>query len=194
MQRLLYLMLLLSFAASAQEETRTLATFAAWKSHHHDAVLQFHAHLQSNELHEVVELPELLKSASSWERCQAEPYAIPPQSQWPAVLSVLKLVRELRGRGVLGRFVVHSGYRGAELNVCADGAERSAHLRSFAIDLTPLDSEDPTDKLCAFWREHGREWRMGFSRYRSGRLHIDTSGYRTWGTDHTGKSAVCGAA
>jgi hypothetical protein len=37
----------------------------------------------------------------------------------------------------------------------------------------------------------GKDWNMGFSRYPSGRIHIDTAGYRTWGYDHTGKSAVC---
>ena len=30
--------------------------------------------------------------------------------------------------------------------------------------------------------------------YPSGRIHIDTSGYRSWGSDRTGKSAYCTSA
>jgi hypothetical protein len=32
---------------------------------------------------------------------------------------------------------------------------------------------------------------MGLSRYPSGRVHIDTAGFRTWGVDQTGKSTAC---
>ncbi len=61
-----------------------------------------------------------------------------------------------------------------------------------ALDVTPLEGDDPTPRLCQFWREQGRGWQMGFSRYPSGRLHIDTAGYSSWGAAHTGRSAVCG--
>ena len=30
--------------------------------------------------------------------------------------------------------------------------------------------------------------------YPSGRIHIDTSGYRSWGSDHTGKYPYCTSA
>jgi uncharacterized protein YcbK (DUF882 family) len=168
--------------------------FAAWKQQNADAVAEFHSHLATLELHTVVELVQLLRSASSWQECSAEPYAVPPREQWQSVESVLRLLKELTEKQILGSFVVHSAYRNQDLNKCAGGASGSAHLRSFAIDLTPTGSEDVTAKLCSFWREQGRTWRMGFSRYPSGRLHIDTSGYRTWGSDHTGRSAVCSAA
>jgi uncharacterized protein YcbK (DUF882 family) len=187
------LLLLVAIAASA-DETLDAAMFAAWKDQNASSVAEFYAHLESVDLHTVVELNQLLRSASSWQSCNAEPYAVPPQDQWASVSSVLRLVKELTEMKILGPFVVHSAYRGPELNKCAGGAPGSAHLRSFAIDLTPTGSEDVTAKLCDFWREHGRAWRMGFSRYPSGRLHLDTSGYRTWGSGHTGKSAVCSAA
>ena len=186
-------LLLVALCASAQE-TRDDATFAAWKQQNAAAVSEFHAHLATLELHTVVELAQLLRSASSWQECSAEPYAVPPQEQWQSVESVLRLLKELTEKQILGSFVVHSAYRNQDLNKCAGGAPGSAHLRSFAVDLTPTGSEDVTAKLCSFWREQGRTWRMGFSRYPSGRLHIDTSGYRTWGSDHTGRSAVCSAA
>ena len=187
------LLFLMAFAASAQE-SRDVASFTHWRESNGEEVDAFESHLKSVELHSVVELHELLRSASAWHECKAEPYAVPPPEQWASVVSVLRLLKELISQQILGAFVVHSAYRGLELNKCAGGAIGSAHLRSFAVDLTPLGTEDVTNKMCTFWRERGRDWRMGFSRYRSGRLHVDTAGYRTWGSDHTGKSAVCSAA
>ena len=35
---------------------------------------------------------------------------------------------------------------------------------------------------------------MGMSLYPSGRVHIDTSGWRTWGADHSRGSAFCAPA
>ena len=182
----------LSLAVFAQE-TRDAESFAVWRGQNAAFVADFESHLRTAELHSVVALHELLRSASSWRECSAQPYAVPPAEQWPSVVSVLQLLKELTSQQILGPFVVHSAYRGPELNKCAGGAVGSAHLRAFAVDLTPLGSDDLTSKICSFWREQGREWRMGFSRYPSGRLHFDTAGYRTWGSDHTGKTAVCSA-
>ncbi len=190
------LTLALAGAASAAlaQDARDRTLFDHWRQQHAPAVEAFQAQLVAAGVDGVVELHELLKSASAWQDCQADPYAVPPSAQWPAVVSVLSLVRELQRRGVLGAFQVHSGYREPVLNACAGGAARSAHTRAFALDLTPLGGEDPTPALCSFWREHGRAWAMGLSRYPSGRIHLDTLGYRTWGADHSGRSAVCAGA
>lgn len=108
---------------------------------------------------------------------------------------MLKLMKFLKSSGVLnGRLLVYSGYRNQALNACAGGATGSAHARSFALDFRVIGPVDQAEKLCNFWRRNGKEWNMGFSIYPSGRMHIDTAGYRTWGYDHTGKSAVCSAA
>ena len=176
------------------QETRTEATFAQWKASNQLAVDLFAEHLQAQSLSEVIELHQLLRSASSWQSCNAEPFAVPPQDHWGNVVSVLRLVKELMTRGILGRFEVRSAYRNAELNECAGGAAGSAHLHGFAVDLVPLEAIDPSRLLCKFWSEQGRSWNMGLSRYPSGRIHIDTSGYRTWGSDHTGKHAYCARA
>jgi uncharacterized protein YcbK (DUF882 family) len=191
---ILLILLILSSTAAVALDVRSASTFTTWRAKNEPSVSQFQAHLESEKLHQVMELRELLKSSSSWQTCNAEPYAVPPQERWSAVLSVLRLIRELTRQGVLGVFTVHSAYRGPELNTCSGGAAGSAHHRAFAVDITPADGEDPTSKLCNFWRDHGRHWAMGFSRYPSGRVHIDTAGYRTWGSDRTGKSAVCGGA
>ena len=169
------------------QETRTEAMFAQWRVSNQADVDLFADYLQAQSLSGVIALHQLLRSASSWRQCNAEPFAVPPQEQWAEVVSVLRLVKELVTRGILGRFEVHSAYRNAELNECAGGAAGSAHLRTFAVDLVPLEGIDPSPLLCRFWSEHGRSWNMGLGRYPSGRIHIDTSGYRTWGADHNAR-------
>lgn len=185
----------LLFEHSAAAGLRNLQTFKDWRADHEPQLQAFSAHLQAAGLAQVVPLHELLKSASAWQECKADPYAIPPREQWPAVLAVLRLLQELRAQGIVGSLQIHSTYRSPGLNACAGGAAASAHMRSFAIDFSPLDAADPSadtgTALCTFWREHGRRWAMGLSRYPSGRIHIDTAGYRTWGADHSGKSAFC---
>lgn len=171
-------------------------SFTLWRvAQEPGAVQAFEQHLQDQGVARVLPLHQLMRSASSWQACGAEPFALPPQAQWPAVVSVLRLLQTLQAAGVVAAEVeVHSGYRGLALNACAQGAAGSAHLRSFAIDFTPVRGVDPTPALCAFWRTEGPTWRMGLSRYPSGRIHIDTAGHRTWGADHTGRSTVCGQA
>ncbi len=177
--------------ASCAQPLRDPDAFASWRAAHAAEVAALEAHLAREGVASVLPLHQLLRSASSWRDCASEPFALPPPAQWQAVVSVLKLLQELQQRGVIGLIEVHSGYRAAALNQCAGGAARSAHLLHFAIDFTPADGSDPTARLCDFWREHGRAWQMGFSRYPSGRIHVDTAGYRSWGADHTGRSAVC---
>jgi hypothetical protein len=155
--------------------------FEAWSTPRAAQVSGFQAHLAREGVATVLPLPQLLRSASSWQACGAEPWALPPPAQWPAVVSVLRLVQALREDGVIGAIEVHSGYREPALNACAGGAPRSAHALAFAIDFTPTDGRDVAAGLCAFWREQGRDWRMGLGRYASGRIHIDTLGHRAWG-------------
>jgi hypothetical protein len=174
-----------------QQETRTRESFLAWRSAAGETVPAFEEDLRLHGLDSVVPLHELLRSASSWEECGGSPYAVPPMAQWPFVRSTLLLVRELRTKGVLGEFEIHSAYRDEELNRCAGGAKGSAHLRAFAIDLTPREDDGAGLRLCDFWRQDGASWNMGLSRYPSGRIHIDTNGYRTWGQDHSSRTSFC---
>jgi len=173
------------------EESRTAESFRAWRAGREASVAAFEALLARHGLVEVAPLHQLLRSASDWQRCQAEPFAVPPELQWPAVLSTLRLLQALRTQGVLGAFEVHSAYREAPLNGCAGGATRSTHLVWFAVDLVPLDDPHAGARLCRFWAGPGRQWQMGLSRYPSGRIHIDTWRHRTWGADHSGASSFC---
>jgi hypothetical protein len=182
---------LASLAGCAGSPRGPLA-FASWRVANAAQVTAFERHLGEQGVAQVLPLHQLLRSASSWRECASEPFALPPPEQWGAAVSVLRLLQALQAAGVVGtELEVHSAYRGPALNACAQGAAGSAHLRSFALDFTPPSGLDPTGRLCAFWREQGRAWRMGLSRYPSGRIHIDTAGFRTWGADHTGRTAVC---
>jgi len=174
-------------------ETRTQASFEQWRATTSAPVAAFEAALREQGLDSQVPLHELLRTASDWSICKASPYDVPPEAQWPAAFSVLRLLRTLREQGVLNRVTVYSGFRNEELNRCAQGAPGSAHLRAYAIDFRPIDDEEAGHRLCAFWQTQGRDWKMGLSRYPSGRIHIDTFGWRTWGADHTGATAFCAA-
>jgi len=184
------LVLALSLASCAQAPHAD-AAFERWRPARADAVAALESHLVLHGVASVLPLHELLRSASSWQDCAAEPFALPPPAQWPAVVSVLRLVQALRAAGVIDAIEVHSGYRDAALNACAGGAARSAHLLHFAIDFTPRAGADPGEALCAFWRREGAGWRMGLGRYASGRIHIDTAGHRSWGAPVAGGAAPC---
>ncbi len=195
MKRCVLLIVVLLFISSCSTTKLAPYNFSLWRFWHQGDVELFTQYLESQGLSEVLPISQLLRSASDWEQCNAEPFAVPPQQQWEAVASVLRLLKFLESSGVVsGRIVVYSAYRNPALNACAGGAANSAHARSFALDIRVLGSVNPAKALCSFWRTNGKEWNMGFSVYPSGRIHIDTAGYRTWGYDHTGKSAVCSAA
>src|SRR5580765_1923215 len=81
------------------KETRTEAMFTQWKASNQLAVDSFAGHLQAQSLSDVIELHQLLRSSSSWQQCNAQPFAVPPPEQWADVVSVLRLVKELVSRG-----------------------------------------------------------------------------------------------
>ena len=179
---------------SHASETRTEVKFLAWRTANEAAVAPFESDLNEQGLAGLVPLGELLRTASAWQECGAQPFDVPPKSHWPAVTSTLRLLKELKTGGILRDFEVHSAYRGERINKCAGGAAGSAHLVSFAVDLVPQNDPGAGERLCQFWRLHGNTWHMGLSRYPSGRIHIDTSGYRTWGANHSSSTAFCSSA
>jgi len=180
--------MLVSTLASASDD-RDEAQFVHWFRHHDTT--RFERFLVQRHVDTVVPLYQLLRTASDWRQCQAQPFAVPPASHWPTVESTLKLLDTLRQHGVLTRFEVVSAYRDKRLNTCAGGAAHSAHVQAFAVDLEfPQGSADP-QRLCQFWQQHGGEWQLGLSRYPSGRVHLDTTGYRTWGEDYSARTSYC---
>lgn len=178
--------LLISTAVQADERDPWL--FAQWTADHQTR--PFREMLVDARLYGVVPLYQLLRSASDWRQCRAEPFAVPPVAQWPDVRSTLRLLDLLSDEGILERYEVVSAYRAPALNRCAGGAVGSAHTRAFAVDLLLAKGSDP-QPLCRFWQRYGKVWNMGLGRYPSGRIHIDTAGYRTWGGDLSPDSSFC---
>lgn len=171
------------------EEERGAAMFLEWRMRHARQVAAFEIFLEREKMAGVVPLHQLLRSASMWRECRAQPFQVPPPANWDQVRDVLALLQELQRRQLIGRFEVVSAYRDAALNRCAGGAPASSHVR-FAVDLLPLEGTDAA-ALCAFWRREGSRWDMGLSRYPSGRIHIDRGGYRSWGATHGRGSSFC---
>lgn len=190
--RLIAACLLLACAAARAAddgEVRDAAMFHHWVGSHKAQVQAFENFLRQEQLLDVVPTHQLLRTASMWSECKAQPFQVPPREQWDEVRGVLQLLRELRNTRVLGPFAVVSAYRDEKLNRCSGGSRRSSHMR-FAVDLLPLAPGDDA-KLCDFWRREGKKWNMGLSRYPSGRIHVDRTGWRTWGADYTRGTSFC---
>ena len=173
---------------AVQADERDVWMFAQWAGDHENR--RFREMLVDARLYGVVPIHQLLRSASDWRLCKASPFAVPPASHWPAVRSTLALIKTLDQQGILRQFEVVSAYRDPRLNACAGGAPSSAHMRAFAVDLLLPAWADP-NPLCRFWQQHGQAWNMGLGRYPSGRIHVDTAGYRTWGGDGGAGSSFC---
>lgn len=175
-------------SALALADERDVWMFAQWAGDHQTR--PFREMLVNARLYGIVPIHQLLRSASDWKLCRASPFAVPPVSNWPAVRSTLSLLQALGDQKVLGPFEVVSAYRDPGLNRCAGGAVGSAHTLAFAVDVLLPAWADP-NPLCRFWQQHGQAWNMGLGRYPSGRIHIDTAGYRTWGGDGSAGSSFC---
>ena len=175
-------------ASIAHADERDVWMFAQWAGDH--PTRAFRQMLVDARLYGVVPIHQLLRSASDWRLCRASPFAVPPATHWPEVRSTLMLLKTLDEQGALRQFEVVSAYRDPRLNACAGGAVGSAHTRAFAVDVLLPAWADP-NPLCRFWQQYGQAWNMGLGRYPSGRIHLDTAGYRTWGGDGRSGSSFC---
>lgn len=147
----------------------------------------------------VPKLPQLLQTARSWQRCGAEQFEIPPKYLWGNMVSTLFLLSELKKQGIVPKNItIRSVYRNPSLNRCAGGADGSKHKINAAMDLwTPRFDSDINyryniqDRLCNFWMSQGHMYNFGLGIYSSGAIHIDTDGYRKWGSNFSAKSSPC---
>ncbi len=144
-------------------------------------------------------MSQLLRTARSWSTCGASPYEVPPRYLWDNMVSTLRLYAELKRQGILPySTVIRSVYRNPSLNRCANGARGSKHKVNSAMDLwVPSFDYDiwqkhnVQDKLCQFWLYQGRSYNFGLGIYSTGAIHIDTDGYRKWGSKYTLKHSAC---
>jgi hypothetical protein len=173
-------------------ETEIFNTWSATPIHAAD-VKALSKYLESKDVGDVIPLRQLLRSDTNWRKCAAEPFTVPPKASWPNMLSTLKLLRN-EVIPLIGPVEALSVFRGANINTCIGGANRSQHMRFYAIDMRPTNGttrEQLIAKLCTLHARKGKALNMGLGIYKGTRFHIDTAGYRSWGHDHRAATSPC---
>ncbi|WP_300973518.1 D-Ala-D-Ala carboxypeptidase family metallohydrolase [Sphingomonas sp. LHG3406-1] len=174
------------YVEAGQDEPgyRVWVTQAPWRA---GAVAEFHRYLQASGVAYVAPTWQLLRTASDWRRCGADPFEVPPAEEWANIVNTLRYVRDHVVPKV-GPVEPVSVFRNAGLNRCAGGAPESVHRSMSAIDfvpLQPLDRGSMIRRLCAEHQAEGPRYNAGLGFYAKMRFHVDSWKYRTWGrTDH----------
>jgi Peptidase M15 len=165
--------------------------YRQWHQQYHSEVSAYQKYLKRHKVDRIVPMTQLLKSARHWQQCNAEPYSVPPAEIWSNIIPTLKAVKRLKKSGALKNPVAASVYRSPALNECAGGSKNSRHMLLSAIDFDIDASPTSLSKLCAQWRKLGPELKLGLGFYTPTRIHIDTMGFRTWGSDHSQNTSLC---
>ena len=156
-------------------------------------VQAFELYLKHAGVGGVLPLSQILLNASSWRACGVPPYSLAPAALWPNVVPTLRFIRA-RIVPALGPVAAVSGYRDPDLNKCSGGAPKSAHALYYALDLTPLRFKD-RDKMialvCKLHARFGPAAHAGLGFYQGMRFHIDTNGFRRWGSDYHTATSPC---
>ena len=148
-------------------------------------VKAFNDYLVAAQVGGVLPTWQLLRTATSWKECGAQPFEVPPSSEWPHMVQTLRYVHDYVIPAV-GPVEAVSVYRNPDLNKCAGGAPESAHKEDSAIDMVPLHPIDRVTlmrKLCGDHSEHGAAYNAGLGFYAYMRFHVDSTKYRRWNMD-----------
>ena len=146
-------------------------------------VKAFNTYLVTYGVGGVVPTWQLLRTATDWQKCNAQPFEVPPTAAWPNIVAALRYV----GAYVmprLGPVEAVSVYRNPVLNACAGGAPESTHRTMGAVDmvpLTPITREALMTRLCGIHQASGRQNYIGLGLYKGLRFHIDAKKFREWG-------------
>jgi hypothetical protein len=146
-------------------------------------VRAFNDYLVANGVAGIAPTWQLLRTATEWQRCGADPFEVPPTADWANIVETLRFIRAYIVP-VLGPVEPVSVYRNPMLNVCAGGAETSTHREMGAVDIVPLrpiSREALMVQLCAIHTAHP-DSNNGLGFYKGLRFHIDARKYREWGT------------
>ena len=157
------------------------------------AVGHFNTYLKTYGVANVVPTWQLLRTATYWHRCGAQPFEVAPLSEWPNIVQTLRYVRD-RVIPTIGPVEPVSAYRNPALNQCAGGASESAHRFNQAIDMVPLrpiTREALMRQLCAVHKRQGEPYGVGLGFYAYHRFHIDTRKFRNWGFGQTPEAEQC---
>ena len=156
-------------------------------------VKAFHDYLTNWGVAGVVPTWQLLRSASDWMKCGAPPFEVPPTEYWPNVVQSLRYIRD-QVIPAIGPVEPVSVYRNPALNLCAHGANESAHRFMQAIDMVPLrpmTRETLIHYLCTLHARSGERYSVGLGFYTFVRFHIDARKYRKWGAGTGPEAAAC---
>lgn len=148
-------------------------------------VKAFYDYLVSGEVAGIVPTWQLFRTATSWAECSAQPFEVPPTSEWPHIIQTLRYIRDYVIPAV-GPVEPVSVYRNPVLNQCAGGAPESAHKLDSAIDMVPLKPitrEALIKTLCDDHTKHGAAYGAGLGFYAFVRFHVDSVKFRRWNMD-----------
>ncbi|MDQ3143833.1 MAG: hypothetical protein M3Q57_03005 [Pseudomonadota bacterium] len=165
---------------------------ASWRPMY---VSAFHNYLVTHGVAGVAPTWQLLRTATDWRKCGADPYEIPPTSEWPNIVATLRYVGAYIVP-VMGPVEPVSVYRNPRLNICAGGAATSTHREMGAIDMVPLrpiSREALMRGLCAIHSASPVTSNAGLGFYKGVRFHIDSRKYREWGTQGARGGYGCAA-
>lgn len=158
---------------------------------HASAVKSFNDYLVTYEVAGIVPTWQLLRTASDWQKCGAQPFEVPPSKDWPNVVQTLRYLRD-RVIPTIGPVEPVSVYRNPALNQCAAGAPESSHRFMQAVDLVPLrpiTRDAMIEQLCAVHALSGEPYGVGLGFYVGLRFHVDSRKFRTWGINDEGTIA-----
>lgn len=178
------------YITAGQDEPgyRSWYVAAPW---HAPAVKSFNDYLVTYEVAGIVPTWQLLRTASDWQKCGAQPFEVPPSEDWPNVVQTLRYLRD-RVIPTIGPVEPVSVYRNPTLNQCASGAPESAHRFMQAVDLVPLrpiTRDAMIEQLCAIHALSGEPYGVGLGFYVGLRFHVDSRKFRTWGINDEGSIA-----
>jgi hypothetical protein len=184
--------------ARAQEvaEGQNHADYLAWLAKSPAAraqVMGFKAYLQMKDVEDVLPTWQLVRTASKWRECNGPRFEVAPFTEWDHIAATLRFIAR-HVEPVIGPVQALSGYRNADLNQCSGGARESAHRRFFALDLTPLRAiarDGMIRSLCAIHRFRGEGYDIGLGFYTGLRFHVDSKGFRKWGSNGKGETSPC---
>jgi hypothetical protein len=182
------------YVTAGQDEPgyRAWIAQASWRPVY---VKAFHNYLVTYGVGGVVPTWQLLRTATDWQKCGAQPFEVPPSNAWPNIVAALRYV----GTYIvprIGPVEAVSVYRNAALNTCAKGAQESTHLLMGAVDMVPLrpiSREALMTELCRIHRSSGERFYTGLGFYKGIRFHIDNKKYREWGTSGARGGFGCAA-
>jgi hypothetical protein len=145
----------------------------------------FYDYLASAGVAGIVPTWQLFRTATSWQVCGAQPFEIPPTSEWPHIIQTLRYIHDYVIPAI-GPVEPVSVYRNPVLNQCAGGAPESAHKQDSAIDMVPLQPitrETLIKTLCDDHNKHGAAYGAGLGFYAFVRFHVDSVKFRRWNMD-----------